>query len=277
MKNKKQNKSKDIFKRASTTHYFSSIFFRGQAKKDIFTLYAFARVVDDLVDEESDSKKYFDFKDEYLNALKEIKTSNTIINEFIELKNRHLIKDEWVNALFKSLEMDLNKKFYSDFIELEEYMYGVAGVIGLMVCKILNIKEDAYPYAIALGNVAQLTNITRDINEDLNINRVYIPQNLITECNIESFNKEYLKNNPDQLNLLISKLTNKIYSYLEFAELGFQYIPYKYSVPIKTITDMYKFTLKKINKDPSIIFKYKVKPKKTRVIFKAIFNIFKPL
>lgn len=277
MKENNYKDSKRIFKNASTTHFFSSIFFRGQEKKDVFTLYAFARVVDDLVDENQDLKAYNEFKLAYTNDLNSnISSNNQVITAFIELKKRRDFRDEWIEALFRSMEMDFENKRYENLIQLEEYMYGAAGVIGLMLCKILNIKSPAYEYAINLGNVAQLTNIIRDIKDDNLINRQYVPQEILQKCNIESLEKDYLIKNPEKLKLLIKELVQIAKEYLEKSRQGFTFIPLRFRSPIKTIRDMYIFTLNKIEKNPQIILIKKVKPGKIRVISRAFYNLINP-
>lgn len=269
--------SEKIFKTASTTHFFSSIFFRGQEKKDVFTLYAFARIVDDLVDENRDFDSYKEFKTAYLNELNNKKLSNSqIITAFVELKNRKMFNSEWVDALFKSMEMDFANKRYENFIQLEEYMYGAAGVIGLMLCNILRIKPEAYEYAINLGNAAQLTNIIRDIKDDNLMQRQYIPQEILLKFNIESLDQDYLLKNPEKLKLLTKDLIQKTRLYLEKAKEGFKFIPLKFRSPIKTIRDMYIFTLNKIERNPDIILIKKIKPSKMRVISRAIYNLVNP-
>lgn len=277
MKKNNYKDTKKIFRTASTTHFYSSIFFRGQVKKDIFTLYAFARIVDDLVDEKQDLNDYNKFKSAYFTELQnKINSGKQIITSFIELKKRVDIKDEWVLSLFDSMEMDFQNKQYNNLIDLEEYMYGAAGVFGLMVCQILNITQSAHEYAINLGNAAQLTNIIRDIQEDSKISRQYIPQDILEKFEIENLSQEYFLKNSEKLKLLISFLVQIAERYLEGSREGFKFIPLKYRSPIKTISDMYVFTLKKIKKKPKIIFKEKVKPGKARVISRAIYNLINP-
>ena len=73
--------------------------------------------------------------------------------------------------------MDLEKNRYKDFQELSNYCYHVASSVGLMVMHIIGYKsEDALPYAIKLGVALQLTNILRDIEEDWERGRIYLPQ-----------------------------------------------------------------------------------------------------
>jgi 15-cis-phytoene synthase len=81
-------------------------------------------------------------------------------------------------AFLKSMFMDEEKFAYENYSELEDYMYGSAGVIGLMVTRVVGYSsDDAFEYAKKLGYAFQLTNFLRDIREDYDeLGRVYMPQ-----------------------------------------------------------------------------------------------------
>jgi phytoene synthase len=69
------------------------------------------------------------------------------------------------------------------------YCYHVAGVVGVMMCYIMNVRSDvAHMHAIAFGNALQLTNIIRDIREDWNMGRIYVPQEWLKEEDIDEAN-----------------------------------------------------------------------------------------
>jgi len=76
------------------------------------------------------------------------------------------------------MRMDLNKNRYKNFEELYDYCYKVAGVVGLVMLQIFGYKDaKATEDAIDLGIAMQLTNILRDIKEDHDRNRIYLPEN----------------------------------------------------------------------------------------------------
>lgn len=263
-----------IFRNASVTHFFSSIFFTGQIKDDVFTLYGFARVADDLIDEETDTKKYFEFKNKYYAAVTGQKSNDIIIDDFVELQKRVDINQEWIDSLFQGLEMDITPRAYKNMSELEkDFMYGVAGTIGLMMCKVLSVPENAYPYALQMGYAGQYANILRDIAEDKLRGRQYIPESELHKYGITSLDKEYLLENKSKFEKLMHSQIAKYHEYTAEARKGFKFIPVKYLVPIKTVLDMYDFTMNTIESDPFIIFTHKVKPRKRRVILQALSNL----
>jgi len=139
-------------------------------------LYDFCRTLDDIADQNQDlkiKKKLFnDFKEDFINK----NLNNKIINNIYELIKSFNISNKIILDLFDGVESDLK-----DSVKLETnneliiYSYRVAGTVGLMMAKILNVKsKDSLRSAIDLGIAMQLTNIARDVIEDSNRSRNYI-------------------------------------------------------------------------------------------------------
>ena len=155
--------------------------------EDCTKLYAFCRVLDDIADEKTnlDSKierfseiKRF-FKDSYNLKDKEKLTFNEneiIINDLISLAENKNIKKIILEDLIDGVASDLKKKIHIRSVkDLLIYSYRVAGTVGLMMSKILNVNDRrALKGAIDLGIAMQLTNIARDVIEDQKMNREYI-------------------------------------------------------------------------------------------------------
>ena len=139
-------------------------------------LYDFCRTVDNIADEdgilEVKKKKLLNFRNNFNNR----DYSSTIIKNMWSLIDEFKISTMVVNDLIDGAESDLKEKVkINSQKELLIYSYRVAGTVGLMMAKILNVKNrDALKSAIDLGIAMQLTNISRDIVEDANNNRFYI-------------------------------------------------------------------------------------------------------
>ena len=140
------------------------------------TLYDFCRTVDNIADEsiELDIKKknFIDFKNNFYNK----NFSNPIIEKMWDLIDCSRISTNIINDLFDGVESDLKERVQlNSKKELLIYSYRVAGTVGLMMAKILNVhKEKSLKSAIDLGIAMQLTNISRDVMEDKKNNRFYI-------------------------------------------------------------------------------------------------------
>jgi phytoene synthase len=142
-------------------------------------LYEFCRTVDNIADDDGDlntkKKNPLNFKNNF-----NIKNyNNPVIKNMWSLINDFDISTKIVNDLFDGIESDLKEKVYlNSKKDLLIYSYRVAGTVGLMMAKILNVKnQNALKSAIDLGIAMQLTNISRDVVEDSKNNRSYIAGN----------------------------------------------------------------------------------------------------
>ena len=149
------------------------------------SLYDFCRTVDNIADDNGEldikKKNLLTFKNDFINK----NYDNIIIKNMWDLMNHHLISIKVVKDLFNGVDSDLNKKVeFENKKDLLIYSYRVAGTVGLMMAKILNVKDqNSMRAAIDLGIAMQLTNIARDVVEDSNINRFYIKNDFETICN----------------------------------------------------------------------------------------------
>lgn len=164
----------------SRSNFSSSFLFLPREKRDaIRTVYAFFRVVDDVVDEEQEPS----LQQEKINNIKkmvlELDQGNPSVPLFCELKktvSRFSIPLSHFLELISGCEMDIQKKRYETFPELYEYCYRVASVVGLVCMKIFEYESpSSKEAAINLGMALQLTNIIRDVGIDLKKNRIYLP------------------------------------------------------------------------------------------------------
>ena len=143
-------------------------------------LYDFCRTVDNLADENNSltikTANFLKFKSEFNNK----NLMNPIIKNMWELIDEFKISLKIINDLFDGIETDLSEKVVlNNKKDLLIYSYRVAGTVGLMMAKILKVKnKDALKAAINLGIAMQLTNISRDVIEDKINNRFYIDDDI---------------------------------------------------------------------------------------------------
>ena len=142
-------------------------------------LYNFCRTVDDIADENDKlnikKSNLLNFKNNFNNK----NYDDTIIKNMWDLINDFGISTKIVSDLFDGVESDLKERVQlNSKKDLLIYSYRVAGTVGLMMAKILNVKDqNALKSAIDLGIAMQLTNISRDVVEDKKNNRLYISAN----------------------------------------------------------------------------------------------------
>jgi 15-cis-phytoene synthase len=149
------------------------------------TLYDFCRTVDNIADDGGElnlkRKNLLFFKNDFIKK----NDNNIIIKNMWDLINNHLISIKIVEDLFDGASSDLNKKVkLNNKKDLLIYSYRVAGTVGLMMAKVLNVKDqNSMRASIDLGIAMQLTNIARDVVEDSKINRFYIKNDFETISN----------------------------------------------------------------------------------------------
>ena len=140
------------------------------------SLYDFCRTIDDIADDKNElnikKKNLLIFKNDFINK----NFDNLIIKNMWILMEENKISIKIVEDLFDGIESDLNEVVkFNKKKELLIYSYRVAGTVGLMMAKILGVQnKNSMKSAIDLGIAMQLTNISRDVIEDMNNNRFYI-------------------------------------------------------------------------------------------------------
>ena len=252
-------KIENKFKAEAKTFYLASFFFTNEKKKEVEILYNFCRYVDDIGDKNGNKKK----KIHQLKSIKKdiIKKNSKIIliRNFINLLTIYKININIVFHLIDGVLFDTNVVNIKNESDLEEYSYKVAGTVGLMMCSLMGIKDKKLlNHALELGIAMQITNICRDIKEDLLINRIYFP-NSLRQFNYIS-NKDLLKNKKKQkvlsenINFLIRK-SNNLY---KESNKGVMKLPLKYRIVILIASRMYQEIGLIISKNPYYIWKKRV-------------------
>ena len=167
----------EVTRQHSKTFYLTSSLLGNEAQKAARALYAFCRISDDLADEEAENRlaKLEIWK---RRSLSEHPHRDDVVPlAWADTRARYGIPMEYAEQLLEGVAQDLTKTRYANFDELAHYCYGVASTVGLMTMHIIGFSgPEAIPYAIKLGVALQLTNILRDVGEDWQNGRVYLPQ-----------------------------------------------------------------------------------------------------
>ena len=165
------------------TYYLATLLLPPAKRPFVHALYGFARyadeIVDDLASTLTDEEKATALKGWGSQAIKDIKSgesSDPVGRALVDTARRFSIPIEYFEAFLNSMEMDLTVNEYATYDDLMEYVYGSAAVIGLQMVPVLGaLSPEAYESAKTLGIAFQLANFIRDIGEDLERGRIYIP------------------------------------------------------------------------------------------------------
>jgi phytoene synthase len=165
------------------TYYLATLLLPKAKRPFVHALYGFARYADEIVDDLA-SELSVEEKAEVLSTwgngvladLKKGSSQDHVGRALIDTVNRFDIPHEHFEAFLHSMTMDLTVQEYESYEDLIEYVYGSAAVIGLQMVPILGpLHNDAFAAAKKLGIAFQLANFIRDVDEDLDRGRVYLP------------------------------------------------------------------------------------------------------
>lgn len=149
-----------------------------ERRADLNTFYAFCRVVDDLADD--NERPLGDRRRDLEGWADTIRTStgapDSLEEEVLALRDRHQIDSELFLEIIRGCQSDLQPQRFGTWEELQGYCYQVASAVGLASLPLFGAGPAAREYAVTLGHALQLTNILRDVGEDLtNGVRIYLP------------------------------------------------------------------------------------------------------
>ena len=171
-------KAEAITAEHSKSFYFASQLLPEEKRSAVRALYAFCRNVDDIVDENSVKDRNFEL-DYWRRIVRNASASDDdlVAAAWVDTLTRYSIPRHYALQLIDGVARDLAQTRYQTFNELATYCYGVASTVGLMSMYIIGFKnEAAVSYAIKLGVALQMTNILRDVGEDYQRGRIYLPR-----------------------------------------------------------------------------------------------------
>ena len=180
-----------IMKKGSLTFYRAFSLLSKPDRQAVMAVYTFCRTLDDTVDEsEHPEKSLAMFLDEFHRFLAGEEQDNALWIALRDVWQRYDMDVTPFFELAEGMKWDLHKSRYETLEETEQYSYYAASTVGLMLLPILvpnpeeETKQELRQGAIDLGIAMQLTNILRDIGEDLRRDRIYVPQTLMRQYGV---------------------------------------------------------------------------------------------
>jgi 15-cis-phytoene synthase len=213
------------------TYYLATLLLPAAQRPPVHALYGFARFADEIVDDlastlspEEKALALRTWGDSVLADLRAGESNDLIGRALVDTVKKYSIPLEYFEAFMTSMEMDLTVTRYQSYDDLMKYVYGSAVVIGLEMLPILGYNDPrAIEAATALGTAFQLANFIRDIGEDIDRGRIYMPLDDLAKFGV------------DEAALLERKLTPKIIEAIKYqiarvrelqavAEAGIKYL-----------------------------------------------------
>jgi phytoene synthase len=233
------NNYSKVMQEHGKSFFWASWFLDKNTANKLFTVYALCRRLDDLVDTSNENSEA---KEEIARVIS--LTNNNqykeTFEEFKRIDSKLHPRQDIIIEFLKGQLSDLDFRQPNDLDQLLKYCYRVAGVVGLMICDVLDIRDSKLRYfAIDFGIAMQLTNICRDIKEDAQIGRIYLPKNETASLAIGNFKS------PSNTDLIIinssrDKLIKLADKYYQSGMYGINQLPIKIKRSFRVASNIYQ-------------------------------------
>ena len=211
--------------KSGSSFYYSFLFLPEKKRQAITALYAFCREVDDVVDNCTDPAiarsqlQWWHGETEQLFNGRPTHPVTRALNTALETFN---LKQEYLQEIINGMEMDLDINHYQTIDDLLIYCHRAAGVVGLLAVEIFGYQhEDTLKFAENLGIAFQLTNIIRDIREDAQRQRIYLPVNELEQFKVNLNDLVASKTSPHVHQLI----EHQVKRAQEYYQLAFSFLP----------------------------------------------------
>ncbi len=241
------------FIRASQSNFHLSFFSLSvEKRRAIMAVYAYCRMADDIADEPGEiSGKRASLREwkEALNQLNNERPSHPIIAELAWAARKYELPSEHFRAICDGVAMDLEGGRIESFSDLENYCDKVASAVGLACLGIFGAKSEfAREYAICLGRALQMTNILRDVWQDAEEERFYIPRSEMEKYGVTVADFRD-KNDTSQVLCLLRVFAGRARAYFERANEAFHREKGKNLLPARIMGRIYERLLNEIEQN----------------------------
>lgn len=278
-----------ITRHYAKTFYMATRFLPNDKQRGIFAIYGYCRYIDNLVDDNVDLIDNRcvanDQLSEKLDKLRvkisgiysgKVQTNDPIFTAFADTFLHYQIPEELPLMLIDGVEQDLHKTRFQNFKEIYDYSFKVASVVGLMTTPVFGYKDDqALNYAADLGIAMQLTNILRDVGEDIDRDRIYLAQDELIAFGLTD--QDILGRRLDERFIEFMKYQIKrAREFYNRAELGISLLDRNARLPVYLARYNYAKILEKIEENNYDVFStraYLTKFEKLSIIPQVLYKI----
>jgi phytoene synthase len=262
---------RDVNRRAGTTYYWSSLVLPRLVRHHVWALYAFCRVADDIVDDLGDApveareRALTEYGDRFFADLAAGRSDDPVRRAVVHTVRAYGHDPDVFRRFLASMAMDLSVDRYATWDDLLVYMDGSAAVIGEMMLPILEPldPEAALGPARDLGLAFQLTNFLRDVAEDLDRGRVYLPQQ-----DLAGFDADPARRAVDpEWRALMRFEIERCRDLYRSAERGIDHLPPASARCVRTASVLYSGILDRIEEADFDVFSQRVRvPTRTKAL-----------
>ena len=246
-----------IHARHLTAHFAKSFYFSARIlptdrRWATYAVYGFCRYADNLIDSprgRTPDELFAEveaLRQELVICHRTGESEHSVMRAFAPVMKRYSIPLEYPLDLLKGVTMDMEFDRYQTFDDLYVFCYRVASVVGLMMTCVLGYKDaSAFEYAEKMGIAMQLTNILRDVQEDKNMGRIYLPNEDLTRFGVSEadiLNEQF----SPELRECMKFQVERAHHYYDEGDKGIPLLPRESQYAISAASKIYRGILLKI-------------------------------
>jgi len=210
-------------------------------------LYAYCRRADDMIDlcpEAEQPERLSQLQAELEAIYAGAPQSDPLLARFQKVVREYAVPRVYLDELLLGMQMDTQNVRYRSLSDLLLYAYRVAGVVGLMMCHVMGVRETrALRHAAHLGMAMQLSNIARDVQEDWQRGRMYIPESLLQACGASGLDPARGEPLPQSAAAGIARATESLLKHADgfyrSGDAGVQYLSFRCGIAIRAARLVY--------------------------------------
>ncbi|HYF23528.1 MAG TPA: phytoene/squalene synthase family protein [Caulobacteraceae bacterium] len=250
--------SRESITKGSKSFRAASRLFDANTREDAWLLYSWCRRCDDEIDGQDHGLGEIELTDEERAerlerlygmtraALRGEPTTDPVFAAFQRVALKHALPEEYPLALLDGFAMDVAGRRYRTLEDTLEYCWHVAGVVGVMMAYVMGVRDEAaLRRAQDLGIAFQLTNIARDVVEDAQKGRVYLPQDWLTQAGAEA-GEVASPSKREAVFAVTRRLLETAEPYYDSAKAGLRSLPFRSSMAIAAARGVYREIGRKI-------------------------------
>lgn len=250
-----------VHRRFGKSYYFATRFFPSDLRPHVHALYAFVRLPDQWVDDPipNQSVTTENLLNEYEQALQRALCGSwvdqPVLRAFAYTAKLFEIPADYMRDFLRSMRQDLYCARYRTYLDLQNYMWGSAGVVGAMMLCLFRCHNDTLlRYATRMGEAMQMTNFLRDVGEDWQRGRVYLPEEDLEQFGVTEKDLAEGRLSQPIIRLLRFEIERTRALYRE-AEEGISLLPREYQYPVLLGSRLYACILERIESNGYDVFR----------------------
>lgn len=271
-----------LFRDNNQAYYFSSRFLPKTAREDISKLYGFLHITKTYSKNKDTRKKLIMLEKSYESAISNFAFDTIthswddqdvrIIKNIVHLQYKYKFEPIWIKNYFKSLKQDIGQQSFSNVDQTFKFLAGYAETVGYMFAKILNLQDEILKFVEAQSKATQWINFINHLAEDSLSGKCYFSVDELKKYGLKDLKEETIESNIENYKKFIHFQLNRYKKWQSEAIKGIKFIPERYQVGVRTAINTDQWIAKKIEKDPTIIYKKVLKPRRQRIIRQVIKN-----